>query len=151
MSYGIVVAIGVVLFWQAATGRGCGHAHAPDGHGHLHGSHDDVISPPWKFRRVLIAASGVAPCASAIIIMLFALANDAMGVGVAAVLALSLGMAVTVSAFGMAGIVARRLLLRVTRHPGGRVQRVERLLRLLGSAAIVGFAGLLMIGAWSRL
>jgi ABC-type nickel/cobalt efflux system permease component RcnA len=155
VSYGVVAAIGLVLFWRAATGRG--HVHAPGRPGHVHGAacgragHDGApIAARGNGQRVLIAATGVAPCASAIIIMLFALANDAMGVGVAAVLALSLGMAVTVSAVGMLGIVARRFLMRLSVAAGPRVERAERILRLLGSAAIVGFAGLLMLGALSR-
>jgi len=155
VSYSIVAAIGLVLFWRAATGRR--HVHAPAGSGHVHDlacrrpGHDGApTGARGNGQRVLIAAIGVAPCASAIIIMLFALANDAMGVGIAAVLALSLGMAVTVSAVGMLGIVARRLLMRLSLGAGPHVERVERVLRLLGSAAIVGFAGLLMLGALSR-
>ena len=73
-----------------------------------------------------MVATGVVPCSSGIIIMLFALANNAMGVGIAAVVALSLGMAVTVSAVGMLGIVARPHLLRVAQGPGLRVERAER-------------------------
>jgi nickel/cobalt transporter (NicO) family protein len=152
VSYGIVAAIGLVLFWRAATGRG--HVHGP---GHVHhaagdrAGHDGAsLGARGHARRALIAAIGVAPCASAIIIMLFALANNAMGVGIAAVLALSLGMAVTVSAVGMLGIVARRFLMRLSLGAAPRVERAERILRLLGSAAIVGFAGLLMLGALSR-
>jgi nickel/cobalt transporter (NicO) family protein len=148
ISYGIVTLIGLVLFWRAATGRGHDHAHFGAAHGPEH-EHEHAGARQGG-RRFLIAATGVAPCASAIIIMLFALANDAMGVGVAAVLALSLGMAVTVSAVGVFGIVARRLLMRLSRGPGLRVERAERILRLVGSAAIVGFAGLLMVGALAR-
>lgn len=153
LSYGIVAVIGLVMFWRAATGRG--HVHALAGPAHVHDpAHDHAghhhgapIDARGNGQRILIAATGVAPCSSAIIIMLFALANDAMGVGIAAVLALSLGMAVTVSAVGMFGIVARRFLMRLGLGAG---PRVERVLRLLGSAAIVGFAGLLMLGALSR-
>ena len=165
VSYGIVMALGVVLFWRAATGRGCGHSHGPMEHSHAgepssdrthdrHAHHDhaaighDKLEGERKnFQRLLVAAVGVAPCASAIIIMLFALANDAMGLGIAAVMALSLGMAITVSAVGMLSIVARRLVMRLTKGPGLGVQRLEQVLRLLGSAAIIGFAGLLMIGS----
>jgi nickel/cobalt transporter (NicO) family protein len=144
VSYGIVALIGLVLFWRTATGRGHDQAHFGAEHGH------ERAGARQRGRRFLIAATGVAPCASAIIIMLFALANDAMGVGVAAVLALSLGMAVTVSSVGVLGIVARRLLIRLSRGPGLSFERAERILRLVGSAAIVGFAGLLMVGALAR-
>lgn len=171
VSYGFVAVIGAVLFWRAATGRGCEHTHPPamrrpigDAHdhgalhaggagehelAHIHHDHGGDVGARGGFQRTLVLATGVAPCASAIIIMLFALANHAMGIGIAAVLALSLGMAITVSAVGILGIMARRLLIRMT--AGARVERAERVARLLGSAAIFGFASLLMLGALSQL
>jgi nickel/cobalt exporter len=150
VSYGIVAAMGVVLLWRAVTNRGCGHSHLPGGDGG-HGSARHGQSSSRPVNRALIAGIGVAPCASAIIIMLFALANDAMGIGIAAVLALSLGMAVTVAAVGTLGVVARSVLLRLAKDSTRRWQGLERLIRLVGSTAIVGFAGLLMLGALSRL
>jgi nickel/cobalt exporter len=103
-----------------------------------------------NFGRILTAAAGVAPCASAIIIMLFALANDAMTVGVAAVLSLSLGMGLTVSIIGVLSIVGRRFLMRLT-GTGFRAERIERALAVAGSLAVMGFSGLLMLGAWDQL
>lgn len=145
VSYGLVVAIGGVVFWRAAMGRGCGHNHGPAAHTHGHG-HNEA-----NFQRALIAVTGVVPCSSAVIILLFALANNVMGVGIAAVAAESLGMAVTVSAVGMLGIAARPVLLRVARSPTQQIERAERAVRLFGAAAMVGCAALLMIGAISRL
>jgi nickel/cobalt exporter len=163
VSYGLVAAIGVVMFWRAVTGRGCGHTHGPAGHDHHHDhahgeacSHDHDHSHAHhqtsgvNFGRILTAAAGVAPCASAIIIMLFALANDAMTVGVAAVLSLSLGMGLTVSIIGVLSIVGRRFLMRLT-GTGFRAERIERALAVAGSLAVMGFSGLLMLGAWDQL
>jgi nickel/cobalt transporter (NicO) family protein len=154
VSYGIVAAIGCVMLWRAITDNGDSHSHGLVGHDHGH-RHDAIDRPPagmgGRLRRGLIAATGVAPCASAIIIMLFALANDAMGIGIAAVLALSLGMAVTVAGVGLISVVVRKMLMHAMEGPGLRFARAERILRLLGSAAIVGFAGLLMLGALARL
>ncbi|HEV2265265.1 MAG TPA: hypothetical protein VGR79_12120 [Stellaceae bacterium] len=145
VSYGLVVAIGGVVFWRAVTARGCGHDHGLASHTHSHGDGDE------NFQRILIAVTGVVPCSSAVIILLFALANNVMGVGIAAVAAESLGMAVTVSGVGMLGIAARPVLLRVARGPTQQVERAERAVRLVGAAAMMGCAGLLMIGALSRL
>jgi nickel/cobalt transporter (NicO) family protein len=150
VSYGIVAVIGGVLLWRAATGRDCGHAHMP-GESHGHGGGEPGHSGRRPVHRALVAGIGVAPCASAIIIMLFALANDAMGIGIAAVLALSLGMAVTVATVGIVSVAARNVLMRLGRGSAWRWQAIERVLRLVGSTAIVGFAGLLMLGALSRL
>jgi ABC-type nickel/cobalt efflux system permease component RcnA len=144
VSYALVAGLGAAMFWRAATGRACrhGHAHGDGQCGHEHGS---------GLRRMLVAAAGVAPCGSAVIIMLFALGNQAMGLGIAAVLALSLGMAATLSAIGVLSILGRRSLMRLTEHGHGLAERVGQALALLGAGAVVGFSLLLMLGAWSQL
>jgi nickel/cobalt exporter len=166
VSYSLVAIIGIVMFWRAVTGRGCAHNHGPvdlghahhdeGGHDHGHDHHHDHHhrpTPPQglNFHRLITIAAGVAPCASAIIIMLFALANDAMTVGVGAVLALSLGMAMTVSLIGVLSIIGRKFLRRLTDGPGWRAERIERGLAIAGSISVMGFSGLLMLGAWDRL
>ncbi len=99
----------------------------------------------------LALAAGLVPCASAIIVMLFALANHAFMIGVEAALAMSLGMAITVSAIGLASVFARRLIERgMTITSRGSVA-LERGLNLGGSLFLVLFASLLLLGAWSRL
>lgn len=173
ISYGLVVLIGLVLFYRAVTGKGHSHSHGPFGqdHGHAHddhhdhhhdhhdcghdhGHHDHHPAPPpagTSFRRILTLAAGVAPCASAIIIMLFALANGAMLVGTIAVLSLSLGMGLTVSLIGVLSILARGLMKRFAGGETAAGERLERILAIGGSVLVVGFAGALMLGAWVRL
>lgn len=175
ISYGLVVLIGLVLFYRAVTGKGHNHHHGPvsfghdhhdhDHHacGHDHGHHDHdhhhdhahdhhhQAPAGGSFRRILTLAAGVAPCASAIIIMLFALANGAMLVGTIAVLSLSLGMGLTVSAIGVLSILARGLMKRFAGGETATGERIERALAIGGSVLVVGFAGALMLGAWIRL
>ena len=168
ISYGLVVAIGLVLFYRAVTGKGHNHHHGPvsfgqghhghdhghehDHHGHDHGHHAHArVAAGGSFRRILTLAAGVAPCASAIIIMLFALANGAMLVGTIAVLSLSLGMGLTVSAIGVLSILARGLMKRFAGGETATGERLERALAIGGSILVVAFAGALMLGAWVRL
>ena len=176
ISYGLVVLIGLVLFYRAVTGKGHSHSHGPFGHGHGHAHHDhghdhhahdhhdhhdcghdhghDHHAPAadgTSFRRILTLAAGVAPCASAIIIMLFALANGALLVGTIAVLSLSLGMGLTVSLIGVLSILARGLMKRFAGGETAAGERLERVLAIGGSVLVVGFAGTLMLGAWVRL
>jgi len=185
ISYGLVVLIGLVLFYRAVTGKGHSHSHGPFGHGHGHAhpdhghdhqahdhhghhdcghdhgpahqdhdqhDHDHAPAPSGiSFRRILTLAAGVAPCASAIIIMLFALANGAMLVGTIAVLSLSLGMGLTVSLIGVLSILARGLMKRFAGGETAAGERLERILAIGGSVLVVGFAGTLMLGAWVRL
>jgi len=163
VSYALVVVIGCAVFWRTAMGRDCGHSYGRAASGHVHGAtcasadHGSVVPTSvsdhsaTNFRRFVIAATGMVPCSSAIIIMLFALANDAMGMGIAAVAALSLGMAVTVSAVGVVGIGARPVLVRAARGAGQNLAHAERTVRLVGAAAMVVFSGLLMLGAMSQI
>lgn len=164
ISYGLVVLIGLVLFYRAVTGKGHSHSHGPFGHdhhdhhacGHDHQDHEHGhrhASGPGgaSFRRILTLAAGVAPCASAIIIMLFALANGALLVGTIAVLSLSLGMGLTVSMIGVLSILARGVMKRFAGGETAAGERLERVLAVGGAVLVVGFAGTLMLGAWVRL
>jgi ABC-type nickel/cobalt efflux system permease component RcnA len=152
VSYGLIVAIGGWLLFNAVTGRGCGHGHhhhdhageAHDHHHHHHGERDNTMLG-------MILAAGITPCASAIIVMLFALAQDSLAVGILAAFAMSLGMGVTVSAVALLSIFGRRT---VTAAVAGNAQIgmvVERGLMLAGSLLVIGLAGLLLLGAWTRL
>ena len=158
VSYGLIVMIGAWLLFLAVTGRGC-HAHGHDAHGHscaAHGHHHDHPHDHGHIKRdattlSLILAAGITPCASAIIIMLFALAQDALTVGIGAAFAMSLGMGVTVSAVALLSIFGRRTVTAAVAGNARVGLIVERGLALAGSLLVIGLAGLLMLGAWARL
>jgi len=139
VSYGLIAAVGATMLYRSATGRG--HTHDHDHHGHRSTALD----------RRLIVATGLTPCASAIIILLFSLANDALPVGVIAVVSLSLGMAITVSAVGLASVLGRQTIVRLLDGIGVQSHRFERGLALAGAVTIVSMSGLMMLGAWARL
>ena len=107
-SYGLIVLIGLYLIYAAVTGRHLGHHHADSGHGR----------PPRAPRCGARRRSH--PCASAIIIMLFALANGVLAIGIAATLVMAVGMAVTVSLVGISTIAARKTLLGVDGRAAAR-------------------------------
>jgi nickel/cobalt exporter len=169
VSYGLVAALGLVMFWRAVMGLGHNHHHGPvgfgddhdhhHGHGHGHEGHDHHghsheprgLRRKMSFGLILTVFAGIAPCASAIIIMLFSLANDALLIGGAAVLALSLGMGLTVSAIGVLSVLARNFMKRFATGSSVRGEYLERALAIAGSIAVIGFSGLLMLGAWDQL
>jgi nickel/cobalt transporter (NicO) family protein len=165
ISYGMIAVLGLVMFYRAATGKLHAHAHAeehivvPDhghdhhqhGHGHGHGHRNVGQARAAKLDRRLIVATGLTPCASAIIILLFALANNALGLGIVAVTALTAGMALTISAIGVMTVLGRRALLAMVDNVGIESHRVERPLAVVAAAAIVVISGLMMYGAWLRL
>jgi nickel/cobalt exporter len=150
VSYALIALIGLRMFHQAVTGK-------PHDHNHSHA--EMPIEPETPLRPVsrhagkfrLAFAAGLVPCGSAIIVMLFALANHALAIGVEAAIAMSLGMAITVSLIGVASVVARKLLVRIVAgHTHGSVA-LDRGLNVGGSMVLVAFATLLFLGALSRL
>jgi len=148
VSYGLIILIGAWLLYGAVTGRAChahGHAHSPDHacDGHRHGG-------GGRTTLGLILAAGITPCASAIIVLLFALAQDALALGIGATVAMSLGMGVTVSAVALLSIFGRKAVAAAAGH-GRAALLVERGLSTAGALLVIGFAGTLLLGAWARL
>ncbi len=165
VSYALVLALGLWLTWSAWKGHDHHHHHhhgADDHHGHHHHGHDhhhhdhhdhDHHHAPARPRGGalgLVLTAGLTPCASAIIVMLFALALQAFWVGVVAVLVMAVGMALTVSAIGIGTIYARRLIVRIfADRPGAEL--VEKAMALGGALFLVGFAALMLFGSTVRM
>jgi nickel/cobalt transporter (NicO) family protein len=148
VSYGLIALLGVVMLWRGIAGHGSAHDH---GAAHDH-DHDHAPSGGGTaLRGRLVLAAGLTPCASAIIILLFALANQALLIGIVAVASLSLGMAITVSAIGVASVLGRRALVGALDRIGLQSHRLEQGLSIAGAVVIVAASGLMMAGAWARL
>lgn len=132
-SYGLIVLIGVAIAVSAVRGH---HHHEDDQ------------------RRTgvgLVVAAGLTPCASALIIMLFALTHGVLLVGIIATLIMAIGMAITVSLVGMATILGRRTLLVALPGSERARTRVATGLTATGGVLIAFFGTLLLAGAWARL
>ncbi|HEU0071978.1 MAG TPA: hypothetical protein VFS04_11835 [Alphaproteobacteria bacterium] len=137
ISYGAILLIGLHLIWQAAR-RFAGHA-APAlcEHGHAHDHEHQHEQGGERTRQGLLSfAVGLVPCTGATLVMLYALANGILYAGIAMVVAIGAGMAVTMAIIGMATIVARRAAL--ARFPQARTGagRIGGILQLLAGLAI---------------
>jgi len=134
LSYALIVAIGLVIAVSAVRGA----------HHREHGEHGRV-------GLGMIIAAGVTPCASALIIMLFALTNGVLLVGIGATLVMAVGMSITVSLVGILTILGRRTLIMAL--PGSPRVRgwVSTGLSVGGGVIIAVVGGLLLAGAWARL
>jgi len=78
-------------------------------------------------------AAGLIPCPSALVVLLGAIAQHQVGLGLVLILAFSLGLATTLTGLGLAVVYARRVLTRV-RVPG----RVVAALPATSAVLIVG-------------
>jgi nickel/cobalt transporter (NicO) family protein len=154
-SYGLMTLIGLGLLVRAARGQvGCGHDHGLDDHAH-HQGHDHACghhhhAPRAAERRgfrLLALAVGCRPCSGAVLVLLFALANDMVPAGLLAVLVMAAGVALTTSAAGFVGIGARRGVERLLSARPRVAHVAERAMAFGGAGAVTLLGGLLFLAA----
>ncbi|SEP49191.1 ABC-type nickel/cobalt efflux system, permease component RcnA [Rhodospirillales bacterium URHD0017] len=149
VSYLLILIIGIWRLWAGITGRvhehhhGDDHAHDHDHHDHDHHHHDtrQRTLAGW----LLLTAAGIAPCAGALVVILLAIALDVIWAGVVGVIAIALGMAITLSAIGLASMVAHRLIIA-----DGRSQEIGRFTAIAASLIVIATAGTLLLGSLER-
>jgi nickel/cobalt exporter len=132
VSYGAVVAVGLLLLRSAWWRRADDHAHAGHNccnHGHRHDSGSGLMS----------FVLGMVPCTGAVLILVFTLANAMLATGLLMMLAIALGMAFTMGLLGIFAILARQRLQAWARLGSARASRLTRALDLGGPAFIVLF------------
>jgi nickel/cobalt exporter len=90
------------------------HAHRHDhAHGHAAGHHHHTHDPDRPGARGIIAmgaAAGLIPCPSALVVLLAAISQHQVALGLLLILAFSLGLAATLTVLGLAVVSARRLI-----------------------------------------
>ncbi len=131
-SFLIIAAIGVYMLYQAVRGsRGHTHTHNhthdhPHDHSHDHHhhghSHDHAHGASHATEGGLIAlAVGMVPCPGAVLVMLYAVANDMIYPGFLLVAAMSAGIGLTIAILGVATILLRQFATRFIENSGGGV------------------------------
>lgn len=155
VSYTLILLVGVWRLWAGITGRLHEHPHGDHGHdhhhehGHDHGHdhHHHDHEPPQRTIAgwLLLTAAGIAPCAGALIIILLSIALDVLWAGVVGVIAIALGMAITLAAIGMASMVAHRLIIAE-----GRSQEIGRFTAIGASLIVIATGGTLLLGSLER-
>ena len=137
ISYSLIVLLGAVLLtkslftWRSEPGNeGSNQTHASEGK-----------------RRTSLAmalAVGVIPCPGVVLVMLFCLSLNTVGLGLVLAFFLILGMAMTISAVGVAGLAGKNLVL-------GALERRDRLSKMFqrtiesAAALLVTVLGLLFL------
>lgn len=149
VSYLMILLIGIWRLWAGITGRVHEHHHG-DGHGHDHDHHDHGLHHHDTRQRtlagwLLLTAAGIAPCAGALVVILLAVALDVIWAGVVGVIAIAFGMAITLSAIGLASMVAHRLIIA-----DGRSQEIGRFTAIAASLIVIATAGTLLLGSLER-
>jgi ABC-type nickel/cobalt efflux system permease component RcnA len=124
-----LLVVGVGLRVLRARLRPPHHHHHEHGDGHHHHHHDK------RSILALGASAGLIPCPSALVVLLGAVSQHKIGLGLVLIVAFSLGLATTLTGLGVAVVHASRALARL-RVPG----------RLAGSASAVSAALIVVVG-----
>ena len=107
----VVIGAGVLRSRIAGNGH-----HGTTHHHHHHGTTTIRPRPPRVTKRSLIglgAAAGLIPCPSALVVLLAAISQHEIGLGLLLIVAFSLGLAGTLTGLGLAVVYARKLLPRL--------------------------------------
>jgi nickel/cobalt exporter len=128
------------------------HCHDHDHHasawGHAHGPEPAELAGAGGWRRGLsaVVAVGLRPCSGAIIVLIFALAQDLFWTGVGATLLMGLGTAVTVAAIATVAVSARNIAKHIATARSGLGMLMMRAIEVGAAGLIVAFGGLLLAG-----
>jgi ABC-type nickel/cobalt efflux system permease component RcnA len=145
VSYTLILLIGFWRLWAGISGHLHEHAHGGDDHHHDHDHHHQHPAQRTLAGWLLLTAAGIAPCAGALVVILLSLALGVLWAGVVGVIAIALGMAITLAAVGMASMVAHRLIIG-----DGRSREIGRFTAIAASLIVIATAGTLLLGALER-
>jgi nickel/cobalt exporter len=117
------------------------HAHGP--HNHRHDVPDTIT---WKGLIGMGASAGLIPCPSALVVLLGAIAQHQVALGLLLILAFSVGLAATLTALGLLVVHARRATTRLNVP-----RRLVTALPAASALAIVGLGCVLALQAAPKL
>lgn len=93
-------------------------------------------------RGILSIAAGMIPCTGALLILLFAMANNVLIAGIFMVIAIGLGIMTTLSAVGIVTMLTKKAATRETFFTRGK--NISTALEYLGACAIVSIGAIML-------
>jgi ABC-type nickel/cobalt efflux system permease component RcnA len=165
LAFALVTLIGVVLIWRGLKAAYQAHKatvydthHHGHGHDHAHHDHDHhhedgaVCSTcghahmptnqqvdnatDWRTTLGVVFSIGLRPCTGAVLVLIFARYAGVSWAGVLAVLAMSLGTALTVSGLAITSVGARNFALRLLGSSNNWGDRLGAYVAILGGGVL---------------
>jgi nickel/cobalt exporter len=91
------------------------HHHHDHDHGHDHGhGHNHIPDPTWKGLAGMGVSAGIIPCPTALVVLLAAISQNQIALGLLLIVVFSVGLASTLTALGLGVVYAKRLASRVS-------------------------------------
>jgi len=152
----MVIAIGLWAIWtrlrrwramRAEHDHGHHHMHAHGGHSHTHSQAAPGAPITTRSLIALGVSGGIVPCPSALVVLVAAISQHRLGLGLVLILAFSIGLAATLTAVGLAVLHGGRLIQRL--RPERRLfgSRVAGVLPALSATLIVVAGSLITLRA----
>jgi nickel/cobalt transporter (NicO) family protein len=139
----MVLGVGAYVLRKNLLRRRAHHHDHDHGHGHHHHHHPDELS--WRGILAMGTAAGIIPCPSALVVLLGAIAQGEIALGMLMIVAFSVGLAATLTVLGLAVVSAGRAITRLN-IPARFVTAIPALSALL----IVGVGLVLTLQAVPR-
>ncbi|SEQ03170.1 ABC-type nickel/cobalt efflux system, permease component RcnA [Devosia sp. YR412] len=123
------------------------HGHGHDNHGHAHVVTPEATTGSLREQIGVVLAVGMRPCSGALVVLVFALSQGLLAAGIAAVLLMGLGTAITVSLLATIAVTAKGLAKRIGGVDNPVTGAVVWWVELLGAVAVLCFGVLLLIAS----
>lgn len=120
----------------------CGHAHAPTA------EQVDAASD-WRTMLGVVLSIGMRPCTGAVLVLAFARFSDISWIGATAVLAMSAGTAITVTALALLSVHARSLALKLSGATGSTAAIASSVVTLGGGVILLAMGYGLLVASFA--
>ncbi len=153
-SFAAVAAFGFWLLWRragrlASTPPGAAPAGCDDDCAHGPAPDAALDAASWRETAGIVLAAGLRPCSGAVIVLVFAMSQGLATAGVAAVLAMAAGTALTTATLAALAVYAKRAALALASGTPGRAAMAGAMIELAAAAFVAVLGVSLLMGAWA--
>lgn len=124
------------------------HHHGEDAHDHVHVVTPQATTGSWREQLGVVLAVGLRPCSGALVVLVFALSQSLLAAGIAAVLLMGVGTAITVAILATLAVSAKGLARRIGGIDNPATAHFMWWVELLGAFAVFAFGILLLIASF---